>query len=154
LSFSCYCCVDCPIIYLSHVTASHYNSLTGLQPVKITVTAAVIYIFTSHFLVIAPNSVLCKYLYWLVNIPELTHCSNCPTLKVKFEVTVPLAVYCQSVYLGIKLLENHGQRLIFQLNHCGYSTYVTPSLMRSLGLSLMYMLVLLSSVHIKHIACY
>jgi hypothetical protein len=49
--------------------------------------------------------------------------------KVEVRVTLRLAVYRQSVRLGIKTLENHDQRF-FQLNPCGNSPYVTPSLTR------------------------
>jgi hypothetical protein len=38
-----------------------------------------------------------------------------------------LAVYCQLVSLGAKLLEIH-DRYLFQLNTCDYSPYVTSSL--------------------------
>jgi hypothetical protein len=48
----------------------------------------------------------------------------------QFRVTLRLAVYCQSVPLGCKPLEIHDPIFIFQLNTCGYSPYVTSSLMR------------------------
>jgi hypothetical protein len=44
-------------------------------------------------------------------------------------------------------------RIIFQLNHCGNSPYITSS-HEKMGLSLMNMLGLSSSVHFAHIACY
>jgi hypothetical protein len=48
----------------------------------------------------------------------------------KFKVTLRLAVYRQSVLLGVKPLETHDERLFFQLNSCGNSPYVTASLTR------------------------
>jgi hypothetical protein len=54
------------------------------------------------------------------------------TVKVSPElssVTLRLAAYCQSVRLGARPLENHDQ-IIFQLNSCGNSPYVTSSLTR------------------------
>jgi hypothetical protein len=42
-------------------------------------------------------------------------------------VTLRLAVYRQSVRLGAKPLETHGQ-MIFQLNTCGHSPYATSAL--------------------------
>jgi hypothetical protein len=52
-------------------------------------------------------------------------------LKVKVKVTLRLAVYRQSVSLGVKSLKTRDQK-IFQLNSCGNSPYVTPSLRRRL----------------------
>jgi hypothetical protein len=49
--------------------------------------------------------------------------------KVKVKVTLRLAVYRQSVHLGVKPLETHDQTF-FQLNSCGNSSYVTSSLTR------------------------
>jgi hypothetical protein len=47
--------------------------------------------------------------------------------KVKVKVTLRLAVYRQSVRLGVKPLENY-DHIFFQLNSCGNSPYVTSSL--------------------------
>jgi hypothetical protein len=44
----------------------------------------------------------------------------------KVKVTLQLAVYRQSVRLGVKPLETHDQTF-FQLNSCGNSPYVTSS---------------------------
>jgi hypothetical protein len=49
--------------------------------------------------------------------------------QVNVNVTLRLAVYRQSIRLGVKLLETHDQRF-FQLNSCGNSPYLTPSLAR------------------------
>jgi hypothetical protein len=49
--------------------------------------------------------------------------------EVKVRLTLWLAVYRQSVHLGVKPLHTHGQRF-FQLNPCGHSTYITSSLTR------------------------
>jgi hypothetical protein len=66
------------------------------------------------------------------NIPQLKSLTHQPTtslhftelLKVKVKVTLRLAVYRQSVLLGVKLLETHDHKF-FQLNLCGISHYVT-----------------------------
>jgi hypothetical protein len=52
-------------------------------------------------------------------------------VKVEFVVTLRLAVYRQSVRLGVKPLKTHDQSFFFQLNSCGNSPYVTSSLTRS-----------------------
>jgi hypothetical protein len=49
----------------------------------------------------------------------------------KIKVTLRLAVWRQSVSLGVKPLETHGQRsFFFQQSHCGNSPYVIYSLTR------------------------
>jgi hypothetical protein len=55
------------------------------------------------------------------------HCLLGVSFKVK--VTLRLAVYRQSVRLGVKPFEIHDQTF-FQLNSCGNSPYVTSSLTR------------------------
>jgi hypothetical protein len=67
-------------------------------------------------------------------------------LKVRVRVTLQLAVYHQSVRPGTKPLETHDQYFLFQLNTCGYSPYVTSSLMRGWVLCLQLPLVLASTV--------
>jgi hypothetical protein len=69
-----------------------------------------------------------------------------------FKVTLQL-VDCQSVCLGAKPLKNHDQRFFFQLNPCSQSLCNILS-DEKMGLFLMNMLGLLSSVCIAHIACY
>jgi hypothetical protein len=66
-------------LYTQLITASNYNSLTGLHTLKITVTAAhiVFYVFISHFLATNSNSVLCLRPYRLTNIPQMAKPSNC-----------------------------------------------------------------------------
>jgi hypothetical protein len=49
-------------------------------------------------------------------------------LTVRVRVTLRLAVYCQSVPLGDKSLETHGQQFLSQLNPSGHSPHVTSSL--------------------------
>jgi hypothetical protein len=44
--------------------------------------------------------------------------------------TLRLAVYRQSLHLDVKPLETHDQRF-FQLNSCGNTLYVTPSLLQT-----------------------
>jgi hypothetical protein len=51
-------------------------------------------------------------------------------VKVKVKVTLRLAVYRQSVRLGVKPLETHDQIFFFQLNSCDNSPYVASSLTR------------------------
>jgi hypothetical protein len=51
-------------------------------------------------------------------------------VKVKVKVTLRLAVYRQSVRLGVKPLEIHDETFFFLLNSCGNSPYVTCSLTR------------------------
>jgi hypothetical protein len=51
-------------------------------------------------------------------------------VKVKVGVTLRLAVYRQSVCLGVKLLETNDQSFFSQLNPCFKSPYVTSSLTR------------------------
>jgi hypothetical protein len=55
---------------------------------------------------------------------QLTH------FKVKVSVNLQLAVYRQSLHLGIKPLGTNNQRFLFQLNPCGSSPYVASSLRR------------------------
>jgi hypothetical protein len=50
--------------------------------------------------------------------------------RVGVKVTLRLAVYRQTVRLGDKPLEVHGQISFFQLDTCGHSPYVTSSLTR------------------------
>jgi hypothetical protein len=54
-------------------------------------------------------------------------------LILKVKVTLRLAVYRQSVRLDVRPLEAHDQRLFFQLNSCGNSSYVTSSLTKRWG---------------------
>jgi hypothetical protein len=71
----------------------------------------------------------------------------CYMLKrpVRVEVTLRLAIYCQSFRLGAKPLETHNP-YFFQLNTCGHSPYVTSSLTRGWVCRLQFMVVLASAV--------
>jgi hypothetical protein len=72
-------------------------------------------------------------------------------VKVKVKVTLRLAVYRQSVCLGVKPLETHDQRFFFlQLNPCDISPYVTSSLMRR-WVCLLWMCLAFCQVYISHI---
>jgi hypothetical protein len=82
---------------------TNYNSLTELYTLNITVT-------TVHI----------KDISWFCRV----------RVRVRVRVTLRLAVYRQSVRLGAEPLETHGQNLFSQLNSCGYSYYITCSLMR------------------------
>jgi hypothetical protein len=61
-------------------------------------------------------------------------------------VTLRLAVYRKSFCLGAKPLETQDKYFVFQLNTCGYSPYVTSSLMRRWVSSLQLILALASVV--------
>jgi hypothetical protein len=50
--------------------------------------------------------------------------------RVRVRVTLRLAFYHQSVGLGAKPFETHGQNFFFQLNTCSHSPYITSSLTR------------------------
>jgi hypothetical protein len=67
--------------------------------------------------------------------------------RVRF--TLKLAVYRQSVRLGDNPLETHNQNFIFQLKTCGYSPYVTSSLMRGWVCHLQLLPVLASAVTLR-----
>jgi hypothetical protein len=67
-------------------------------------------------------------------------------VRVRFRVTLRLAVYRQSVRLGAKPFENQDQYFLFQLNTCGYSPYVTSSLTRGWARRLKLLLAIASAV--------
>jgi hypothetical protein len=67
-------------------------------------------------------------------------------VRVRVRITLRLAVYSQSVRLRVRPLEAHDQYFIFQLNTCGYSPYVTSSLMIGWVCRLQLLLVLASAV--------
>jgi hypothetical protein len=60
-----------------------------------------------------------------------------------------LAVYCQSVSLGDKLLETHDQKF-FKLNTCFHSPYLTSSLTRGWVCNLLLLLALATTVIRRH----
>jgi hypothetical protein len=70
-----------------------------------------------------------------------TPAPNLSSLSERVRVTLRLAVYRQSVRLGVKPLETHGQNF-FRLNTCGHCPYVTSSLTRELFCRLQLLLVL------------
>jgi hypothetical protein len=65
-----------------------------------------------------------------VEIFEPASTQSCFVVKVKVKVTLLLAIYRQSVRLGVRHLETHDQITFFQLNSCGNNPYVTSSLTR------------------------
>jgi hypothetical protein len=65
--------------------------------------------------------------------------------RVRVRVTLPLAVYRQSVRLGAEPLETHGQSCFSQLNTCGHSLYIISSLTRGWVWDLQLLLVLASA---------
>jgi hypothetical protein len=77
------------------------------------------------------DSTIAPYLLSLPCRAQLHFQPSTIWIKVKIKVTLRLAVYRQSVYLGVKLLETHDQKFYFpQLNPFDISPYVTSSLMR------------------------
>jgi hypothetical protein len=97
---------------------------------------------------------LCPWLTlhsWTLNFWILLRINQ--PFQVKVKVTLRLAVYRQSVHLGLKPFEPHDQRFFFQLNPCGKSLCNILS-NKKMGLSFMNMLGLSSNVHFAHIACY
>jgi hypothetical protein len=52
------------------------------------------------------------------------------TVLVRIRVPLRLAVYRQSLRLGVKPLETHGQNFFSQLSTYGHSPYITSSLTR------------------------
>jgi hypothetical protein len=71
-----------------------------------------------------------------------------PVFKVN--VTLRLAVYRQSVRLGVKPLESHDQIFFFRLNSCGNSPYVASSLTRR-WVCLSQICLVFRQVYISHI---
>jgi hypothetical protein len=67
----------------------------------------------------------------------------------KVTVTLQLAVYRQSVRLGVKVLETHYQRF-FRLNPCGNSPYVIFSLTRRWG-CLLWICLVFRQMCVSHI---
>jgi hypothetical protein len=67
------------IDHLQIATTSNYNALANSCPRHLTTahTKSSQIVYTSLFLVMDPNNILCLCPYWLTNIPQLTHCSNC-----------------------------------------------------------------------------
>jgi hypothetical protein len=71
-------------------------------------------------------------------------------VKVKVRVALRLAVYRQSVRLGVKPLETHDQTFFLQLNSCGNSPYVASSLTRR-WVCLSQICLVFRRVYISHI---
>jgi hypothetical protein len=69
-------------------------------------------------------------------------------LKVK--VTLQVAVYRESLCLGVKTLETHDQIFVFLLNSCGNSPYVTSSLMRR-WVCFLWICLAFCQVYVSHI---
>jgi hypothetical protein len=70
-------------------------------------------------------------------------------LRVRVKVTLRLAVYRQSVRLGVKSLETHDQRF-FQESSCSHSPYVTPSLTKR-WVCLLWICLAFRQVYVSHI---
>jgi hypothetical protein len=78
------------------------------------------------------------------------YCSVLLLLLVEVEVTLRLAVYRQSVCLGVEPLETDDQNFFSQLNHCDISPYVTSSLTRR-WVCLLLICLAFRQVYISHI---
>jgi hypothetical protein len=78
-----------------------------------------------------------------------------PTLKLNsiiilVKVTLRMAVHRQSVHLAVKPLVTHDPRhFLFQLNPCGHSPYVTPSLTKR-WVCLLWTCLAFGQVYISH----
>jgi hypothetical protein len=70
-------------------------------------------------------------------------------VRVRVKVTLRLAVYHQSVRLGVKPLETQDQ-ILFQVNPCGHSPYVTSSLTRR-WVCLLWICLAFCKVYVSHI---
>jgi hypothetical protein len=82
--------------------------------------------------------------------PATHHWLPAITLESESEsVTLRLAVYRQSVRLGVNPLRLTTSIFVFQLNTCGYSPYVTSSLTRERVCRLQLLLVLASEVILR-----
>jgi hypothetical protein len=66
-------------------------------------------------------------------------------LQFCFRVTLPLALYSQSVRLDAEPLEAHGQNLFSQINTYGHSPYITFSLRKGWVWHIQLLLVLAST---------
>jgi hypothetical protein len=82
--------------------------------------------------------------------PASTQANRSLKVKVRVRVTLRLAVYRQSVRLGVKPLETHDQTFFFQLDPCGDSPYVTSSLSRR-WFCLLWICLAFRQVYISHI---
>jgi hypothetical protein len=92
--------------HLQILTTSNHNALAN-SCTRLLITAHTKpshFVFTTRFLVMDSNNVLCLCPYRLANISQLTK------LKFKAKVTLRLTVYGQSIHLSAKLLETHDQR--------------------------------------------
>jgi hypothetical protein len=91
-------------------------------------------------------------IFFAVSDLRLPFSSPPTTRKVKVKVTVRLAVYRQSICLGVKPLETHDQNTICysQLNPFDISPYVTSSLTRR-WVCLLWICLAFRQVYISHI---
>jgi hypothetical protein len=66
-------------------------------------------------------------------------------VRVRVRVTLPLAVYRQSVRLGAEPLDTHGHIFFSQMNTCSHSPYITSSLTKGWIYHLQLLLALASA---------
>jgi hypothetical protein len=93
----------------------------------------------SYFLIC--NTTERIFLGWVKEVNS-THLN----VRVRVRVTLRLAVYSQSVRLGVKPLETHDQSFFSQLNPCGHSPYITCCLRRGWVCRFQFLLVLANAV--------
>jgi hypothetical protein len=126
------------IEHLQIVTTSNCNTLANSCPCLLTTahTKSSQIVFTSRFLVTDPNSTLCLRPYWLANLSQLTKLYDWLFNANQFDLVASSLILTTSNF-------------IFQLNTCGYSPYVAPSLTRGRVCRLQLLLVLASAVILR-----
>jgi hypothetical protein len=145
--------MDWMIGFIGHLTQSTRNykwvrAIAELHTLQFTVTNTLRFsVFTSCILATVFNVVVipvyCKCstheVFFaqpnsFIAISSQSSSTTChlywPKVKVKIKVTLRLAVYSQSVRLGVKPLKTRYKIFFFRLNSCGNSPYVTSSLTR------------------------
>jgi hypothetical protein len=138
---------------LQIVTTSNYSTLANSCTLRFTAahTKSSQSVFCSGCQVTDPNSGLfCLHCCWLATVSHLTPGSKCPHI---LDCHSQVKVCCTTG--SLPPFESHDQRFFFfQLNPCSHSPYVISILFdKKMGLSLVNMLGLSSSVRITHIAC-
>jgi hypothetical protein len=123
------------------VITLNYSAIANLRTLQITIAHAKSFpacsVFISSCLVTASNN-------GYSSASVLKFSLNGGYLPTVLRVTLRLAVYRQSIRLGAKPLQTHDQ-YFFHLNTCGYSPYVTSSLMKGWVCRLQLLLALAST---------
>jgi hypothetical protein len=108
--------------------SSTVTELVLIHHESVTSSASVVRWSTLHSWTLLRNANFCTAAFSSMNLTS--DCQIALLLKVKVRVTLRLAVYRQSVRLGVKPLWDPPPEFFFQLNSCGNSLYVTSSLTR------------------------